>query len=87
MKKRKIERAIAVMTVFLFEMLATAVLTALLGTLIIPLVYIKRGYYAVGGEWMFLMVFALVAYHLMHWRLFASVEKRGQEKWTKQMHS
>lgn len=77
-RKRKTEWMTAVAIVFLFEMLITAAAVAVAGSVVLPLAYMERGYWAIGGEWLVLMLVAMAAYTAVHNYLFSRIEEGGK---------
>lgn len=59
-KKRKIQRAIGRVVVFMFEILISLIPAGIVSLWAMPAAYRYRGYFAVGGEWILvLLVFGI----------------------------
>lgn len=75
-RKRKRERNIAIAVVFAVEMALSIIITTIAGLFLVPAVCKERGYFAIGGEWLVLLLIANVSYVLIHNYLFEAAEKR-----------
>lgn len=80
MSKKEKERVKAILILFAIEMLAAAIVTMLVACVVIPIAYAERGYWAVGGEMLFLMVVACVSYTVIHNIIFAEAKKGGKSR-------
>ena len=76
LRKRKAERMIAIAIVFAVEMAGAILVTALTAAVVLPMAYAERGYFSVGGEWLLLMLVAIVTYTAMHSYIFDIAAKR-----------
>lgn len=76
----KWERRITIAVLFLLEIVATAVVTSVAAAVVIPLAYKERGCYAIGGEWLVLLLITIAAYTLINNAVFQAAEKRGGKK-------
>jgi len=65
-----------ILAVFVFEISIALAITAVFGAVIIPIAYVERGYYAVGGEWLLLSLIAYLSYALVHERVFNIIKNR-----------
>lgn len=64
--RRKARRAAEIAVAIIFEISAAAAAGAAVGMKIIPYAYQERGYFAVGGEWMLMLVIATGAWYAAH---------------------
>lgn len=64
--KRRAQRAAAWALVYLFEIVAAAVPTAIAAAVLIPLAEAERGYSAVGGEWLAIAFVFYISYAAVH---------------------
>lgn len=64
--RRKCRCALAWMVVIAVEVAIAAAPAALAGTLLIPLAYAERGYFAIGGEWLGIAFLFCASYALLH---------------------
>lgn len=64
------------MVVFIVEMMGAVLVTAIAAAILIPAAYAERGYFAVGGEWLVLMLIAIAAYSAIHNYLFDRAERQ-----------
>lgn len=65
-RKRKMQRIAAWAGLYAAEILAAAVPTAVVSAVVLPLAYRSRGYYAVGSEWLMIILAFVVAYTVIH---------------------
>ena len=74
-RKHKRERNIAIAVVFAVEMAFSFVVTTIAGVFLVPAVSNERGYFAIGGEWIVLLLIANVSYMLIHNYLFDAAKR------------
>lgn len=65
-RKRKAKRAAAWALVYIFEVLMSAVPTAITAAVLIPWAAAERGYYAAGGEWLAVAFVFYISYVAIH---------------------
>lgn len=79
-KLRRLKQAGALAVLFTVEVLIAAVPTAVTAAIILPMAYAQRGYGAVGGECLLLLLIFCTAYSLAHSRIcdwiFGEVKSR-----------
>lgn len=64
--KRRAQRAVAWTLVYIFEILAAAVPTAIAAAVFVPWAEAERGYFAVGGEWLAVAFVFYISYVAIH---------------------
>lgn len=76
-RNRKIQRVCAWTVLILFELLVSAVPTALTSAILLPLAYRERGYFGVGSEWLLIIAIFCITYSAFHNRICDKIFKEG----------
>ncbi len=74
-RKRKRRRIAAWMLFMLIEIAAAAAPTALFAAVLVPMVRAKRGYEAMGGEWLIIWAVFCIGYTAIHNRICDKIFK------------
>lgn len=77
-RRRNLCRAAAWAVVFIAELLAAAIQTAVVAAVLIPLANAWRGYSAFGGEWLVVGVLFCGAYCIIHRRVCDKIFEEGE---------
>lgn len=68
-RRREIKRVYAWTLLVAIELLASAVPTAIIAAIIIPILYWQRGYYGAGSEWFLIIAVFCITYGAIHNRI------------------
>ena len=73
--KRKIQRCLAICILFALEVGGAMLAGGLTALVMVPIAYAQRGYLAFGGEIMAVFAVTVIAYFIIHNRIFRELEE------------
>lgn len=79
-RKRNLQRIGAWTAVFAIELVSAALTATATAAILLPIAHARRGYAAMGGEWLAILMVFIVSYTVIHRKICNEIFEEGKHE-------